>query len=229
MLRGIEKIADSPLFSSTLSTTSVSVRRLQRPGPASAPTRRMSRRPSARGPGRGVGAGVGGTDGGATEPGTAATAVGATLADGEAVAAGRSPKPSSSSSDDAKTASTVSRTARTSAPTTICIAAVAARSAASTKIEMFERGTPGRAFHHASTMASERQTKSTASATTMPSRTVGWSMNPMAAPESPRATDDRGDGGDEDRHEEDRPDDSTAGQELTGAGDEERKERREAP
>ena len=53
---------------------------------------------------------------------------------------------------------------------------------------MFERGTPGRAFHHASTMAIERQTKSTASATTMPSRTVGWSMNPMAAPESPRAT-----------------------------------------
>ena len=39
-------MAASPLFSSTLRTTSVSVRRLQRPGPASAPTSSRSRRPS---------------------------------------------------------------------------------------------------------------------------------------------------------------------------------------
>ena len=59
MLRGMEKSAASPLLTSTLSTMSVSVRRLQRPGPASPPTSSTSSRPSVNGPGRGVGEGVG--------------------------------------------------------------------------------------------------------------------------------------------------------------------------
>ena len=182
MLRGIEKSAALPLATSTLSTIIVSVRRLQRPGPASAPTSRRSSLPSTNGSGTGsgVGLGVGGTVGmlrGVASPVARWLGDPAGLVDGASVPAGSSPKPFSSP-DDAKIASTVSWTARTSAPTTTWVAPVTASRIASTTTDSGERGTFAPTFHHASMMAVARHAKRTTSATDDPEEHAGLEHDP---------------------------------------------------
>ena len=194
MLRGIEKSAASPLFSSTLSTTSVSVRRLQRPGSGVGADEQQVESTVQERAGRGVGVGVGdGVGVGVARRArhleqASASAVGARLADGDAVAAGSSPNPSSSSSGrgedgvdrvaDRQDLDPDEHVRRHRSPTA---------GSRGRPCERSERGTFEPTCHQASTMATDRQTKRTPSATTMPSRTVGWSRIPTASPGSPPA------------------------------------------